>query len=562
MDYLDLELEIGTDSGGAYAVIAHSSPGGDAHATMQFPFDEQTLANQLSTLQNVLTNSVSMNPQILSSAKQSIQNFGQALFNALFTGAVHDLYVGTRSIASFQSKGVRLKLSIQAAELAALPWEFVYDPSQQQYLCLHDQTSVMRYLDLLNTPPQSTVTPPLSLLGMIASPTGPAALDIEHEKQVIEKAIAGLSAQVQLTWLAGQTWEDLQQMMLSDRQWHIFHFIGHGGFDSSTNEGFITLADSAGQARNLSATQLGQLLADHPSLRLVVLNSCAGASGNTRDIFSSTAATLIQQGIPAVLANQYAINDEAAIALSRAFYETLASGWSIDTAVGEARKAIDIGVNPVAWGVPVLHTHTPDGVLFNPSAAKALYPPANAKLVLDDPLSQPFHWVANPVDASGGSSQFTNGAYHMHESHSSQGYLLPASSVPKDPFSNLAFEIQITFIQDGWGGIIFRANDTTTNYYTFEIDINGHYYLAAYLGNNKYNTLAYKSSPVISTGLNRSNTIAVVANGSTLDLYVNHTKVDSVGDSTYTGAGHIGLIVESGSTPTEVAFSNAKVWTW
>src|SRR5205085_1810056 len=139
-----------------------------------------------------------------------------------------------------------------------------------------------------------------------------------------------------------------------------------------THEGVIALEDKAGQAHYLSANQLGTLLADHPTLRLVVLNSCKGAKASTHDIFSSTAAALVRRGIPAVLANQYAITDQAAIDLSRTFYAALAAGMPVDTAVGEARKAISMGGGQsLEWGTPVLHLHAPDGVLFH------LTPPAS-----------------------------------------------------------------------------------------------------------------------------------------------------------------------------------------
>jgi TIR domain/CHAT domain len=111
---------------------------------------------------------------------------------------------------------------------------------------------------------------------------------------------------------------------------------------------------------------MGRLLADHRPLRLVVLNSCEGARGSARDIFSSTSATLVRRGIPAVLAMQYEITDRAAIEFSRAFYDALADGLPVDTSVSEARKAISLGMeNTVEWGAPVLYMHSPDGNLFD-----------------------------------------------------------------------------------------------------------------------------------------------------------------------------------------------------
>jgi len=53
--------------------------------------------------------------------------------------------------------------------------------------------------------------------------------------------------------------------------------------------------------------------------------------------------------------------------------------------------------------------------------------------------------------------------------------------------------------------------------------------------------------------------IAVVANGSHLDMYVNQQNIASVNDSTYS-QGLVGFVAENDSGPSEAVFSNAKVW--
>ncbi|HET8626882.1 MAG TPA: protein kinase, partial [Thermomicrobiales bacterium] len=167
-----------------------------------------------------------------------------------------------------------------------------------------------------------------------------------------------------LTWLEGQTWRDLHRAIRRG-QWHVFHFIGHGGFNRHMDEGFLALADDTGRAHLIGATELSRLLDTTGSLRLAVLNSCEGAHGSTRDVFSSTAATLVRRGLPAVLAMQYEISDWAAIEFGRAFYEALADGLPVDAATTEARTAVSIAVtDSVEWGTPVLFTRAPDGVLF------------------------------------------------------------------------------------------------------------------------------------------------------------------------------------------------------
>ena len=208
---------------------------------------------------------------------------------------------------------------------------------------------------------------------MVASPTGLTPLDVERERTRIQEATAGLQARglVELEWLDPATPRELQAALRRDK-WHIFHFAGHGGFDPAIDEGVVALVDEDGSAVRVPATQLGRLLGDHNPLRLAVLNACEGARGSTHDLFSSTAATLVRRGTPAVVAMQYEITDDAAKEFGRAFYEAIADDLPVDIAVAEARKSLSIQMSStLEWGTPVLFMRTDDGVLFRIRRPKA-----------------------------------------------------------------------------------------------------------------------------------------------------------------------------------------------
>jgi hypothetical protein len=254
--------------------------------------------------------------------------------------------------------------------LTVLPWEFLYDPDRDEYLCFSRDTPIVRYTDLRQPISRLTVEPPLRILGMVASPRDLDPLDVEHEKGLMEEAIEDLQAGglVKLTWLEGETWRDLQRAMRRDGPWHIFHFVGHGDFDLAAQEGLIAFAEKGtGRRHLLRSRDLARLLDGHPSLRLVFLNSCEGARGSEGDPVSGTAATLVRRGIPAVVAMQYQITDKAAIEFSSAFYESLADGLPVDAAVTEARVAVSMD-SMLEWGTPVLYMRSPDGRLFDMSA--------------------------------------------------------------------------------------------------------------------------------------------------------------------------------------------------
>ncbi len=371
MNYLDFDLEIGPGVANAYPLAVLRSPAGEARETMQFPFSERERENQLLSLQDA----------ILASEQQAVQDFGVALFEALMTGEVRSRFDVSLREAVQQGSGLRLRLRIRPPELAALPWEFLYDPRQAEYLCLSRETPVVRYLELPRPVQPLAVRPPLQILGMVANPEDlDPPLNVAREKQRLDEAIRDLEARglVTLTWLEGQTARDLQRA-LRRGPWHVFHFIGHGGFDPDQDEGYLALVDEDGWTVHLSATQLGRLLANHGSLRLALLNSCEGGRGGAQDVFSSSAAILLRRGIPAVLAMQYEITDYAAIELSRTFYESLADGMPVDAALVEARTAISVMVeNTAEWGTPVLYMRAPNGELFDVEGQEPSTTPADA----------------------------------------------------------------------------------------------------------------------------------------------------------------------------------------
>ncbi len=206
----------------------------------------------------------------------------------------------------------------------------------------------------------------MRILGVVASPADAAPLDVDREKARLEDALCELqdNGLVELVWLGGQTWRDLQEAMQAG-PWHILHFVGHATTDDEVGEGLLLLADDYGSSAPLSATQLGRLLGDHRTLRLAVLNACEGARGHERNSFSSMASMLVQRGLPAVLAMQYEISDEAAIEFTTSFYRALVANLPIDAAATEARKAISLAMDrSMEWGTPALFMRAPDGIIW------------------------------------------------------------------------------------------------------------------------------------------------------------------------------------------------------
>jgi Tol biopolymer transport system component len=368
--YLDFDLLIEPAGQGYRARVIHS-PAGQAEADFTMPFSEQDL--QMLVLQVFRLSARRSVRTIASPELREIRSFGTRLYGAVFGGAVQTCLLRSLDKARSSRAGLRVRIHLgDVPALSNVPWEFLYDAGADEFLCLSDQTPLIRYMDLAQAAAPLSVTPPLRVLTVVSSPAGYPALDVEKEWDNVNQALRAMVEQgrVAVERLETPTLEALQQR-LRRADYHVLHFIGHGTFDDKREDGVLLFEDLAGKGDPVGAESLGVLLNDHESLRLVLLNACEGARTSATDPFAGTAQSLVRKGIPAVIAMQFEVTDEAAKALSKEFYNALADGWPIDAALAEARKAVFTRVNAVEWATPVLYMRAPDGRIFDvqPSAA-------------------------------------------------------------------------------------------------------------------------------------------------------------------------------------------------
>lgn len=361
MKYLDFDLLI-EPSGDAYAARVFNSPGGQASANFTAPFSDLEIENFLLRIGR----SRHAVRRIESPEMTSAKLFGGRLFDSVFTGDVRGCLRSSMDEANRQGLGLRVRLHLgKSPALADLPWEFLYNVGMNRFLGLSVETPVVRYLELPERIRPLTVKPPLRVLMMISSPTDYPQLDVKREADKMNGALAELEERglISVERQDVATLAELQHR-LRKSEYHIFHFIGHGGFDDQAQDGLLILEDQEERGRRVPAQFLGTLLHDHRPLRLAVLNACEGARASRADPFAGTAQSLVQQGIPAVIAMQFEVTDEAAICFTREFYSAIAVGYPVDAALAEARKAIFAEVSEIEWGTPVLYMRSPDGLIF------------------------------------------------------------------------------------------------------------------------------------------------------------------------------------------------------
>jgi CHAT domain len=356
LTYLDFDLTI-RSSGTHYSASVPGSP----EQFFEAPFNGEELKTFFARIGQPRTRRAE-SPEL-----SIVKAFGEKLFCSVFADQISVRLRAGLDEANRQNKGLRIRLHLaDASGLTDLPWEFLYNASQNSFFALSAETPIIRYLDLPQSAGPRQVFLPLRVLVVIASPPELAPLEVQDEWEALQKSLHPLKqrGQVIVDRIQPATIEAVHDA-LRLREYHIFHFVGHGIFAQGTQDGFLAFEDEASKTRFVNGQDLGVMLHDHRSLCLAVFNSCDGARVSLSDPFSGVAQGVVQQGIPAVVAMQFEITDRAAIRFATDFYRSITEGFSLEASMAHARKAMYLNLRNVEWGTPVLYLRSSDGLIFD-----------------------------------------------------------------------------------------------------------------------------------------------------------------------------------------------------
>jgi hypothetical protein len=385
-DLRDLDLENDTFSVSLFSAdVGYSQP-------VKVPYHFADLENQLDKLERKRL------------VEENLIALGQQLADRLLPpGEIRALFLDAYKKAG-RAGGIRLRLLIREPQLAQLPWEYTYfkihhgEDDIRHFLALNPQISIVRF-DPLTEPEPSLghlEAGPLRMVAVMANVTGYGKLKLKYERDVIEQAVVtSPTTDIQITWDAfveDATVEDLKLALQAKP--HLFHFAGHGIFETAAKAPPVEVAAEtrfgrvkqgpeektwlAGQgAIVLAADKItrapahfpaGQLAAELQSagVRLALLGACDSGRQDGLNVWTGIAPALIERGIPAVVAMQYEVIDDYAVAFNKMFYQALTNGLSVDEAVSAGRSAMWASARrgEAEWGVPVLYLRATNGTLF------------------------------------------------------------------------------------------------------------------------------------------------------------------------------------------------------
>lgn len=369
---------------GGYAISVTASPAGETlrPVVRPCPLDDTVISALMATEARC--------------EEAFLRDVGQKLAAFLLPpGDVRDLY--QRSLGMAQSEGflLRLRLNVIPPELAVLPWELAYDDGAHEFFALNPRFSLVRYHSLMLPADSVTRLTPVPVLMVVASPSDEIPIAAADEVASLVDALAGLCAQGSVTLdilFSGPVSErdaivakvaqhpgvrllpgaaslpTLRETL--PRGYRVLHVVAHGHFDPHSG-GLLVLTEESGRAASCDATTFARELRER-MVAAVVLNVCRSATDGTARAFMGLAPSLIQAGIPAVIAMQHVISDSGALHFSRQLYRSLADGEPLDAAVMDGRKAVSAtsGQGNWEWAVPVLFMRAQHGLLWEVDAQR------------------------------------------------------------------------------------------------------------------------------------------------------------------------------------------------
>ena len=310
-----------------------------------------------------------------------IRAAGTRLFDSLIAGDIQRLWIRAETLIG--SGGLRVRLAIQPPRVAALPWEALFDRDRNRLLAASGRTPLVRMETqsrYLPAPRPLKSHAPLNIL--VAAAEDPyGEIDVAAQQRALADRFAALPQdQVYVHQQSGRfSVVDLAQEIAAN-DIDLLHLISHGQADS-----LLLWHNDRPVAVQAGAVSAALERAD--SLRMVYLSACLAGRASERAAFTTVGPQLLQLGIPAVIAMQFAVSDADAIAFADMFYRELLSGpcpGAVDAAMGYARSSM-YALNPDAFsfGTPVLWLNAADGTVFQ------LAPPATDATQASAPADSP-----------------------------------------------------------------------------------------------------------------------------------------------------------------------------
>lgn len=369
IDYEELRIRAFKTGTNRYLMFANGPAAGAAVVTLPRPAAEYW--RELSVL---FAEEFGQCPaQSDSSTTERARWLGRELFQTFLPEPILDCVRQSQQLAQDAGRSLRLCFDVPA-ELMDIPFEVLCSPADDVFgeLALQPALSVVRSLpgqprSPLRLPQATDDREPISLLLVVSSPKGWRPLQAEQEIESIEQALPPIleamgPSPIQVLGSRRRggsraTLNNLRNLLLHQTGPCLVVLIAHGAYDEKQKENVVLLERENGSPEPVPGRVLSGTLTQAPGLRLAVLNLCLGTRSAPGEPFSGLAQSLIAGGVPAVVAMQMEVSDQAASVFSPALVQAICRNRTIDEAVADGRITAHTRQARIEWANPVLFFH-------------------------------------------------------------------------------------------------------------------------------------------------------------------------------------------------------------
>lgn len=294
----------------------------------------------------------------------TLRILGTHLWQLIFGGSI-----GQELRARIPSAGgMPLRLSIGFTDeanaiLRGLPWEFLYEPTDESFLSTRTELLLTRYVKTKARSRIQEVGEVRALL--IAALPGNGKFD--RHRDALNNLGSALNDIDHLTVVPIDTWDhETVKTHLTHNHYDIIHVMGRCKGEPGSPKIYLGSHNGDGFEDPDIFVETLTIHRDRPGL--VILQLCDFEDGDATENFERLAPKLIKRRVPAVLALQYAAKADQAdhVGVGKSFYERIVTGKSIGRAVQESRDQLRSPAQAAhRFGTPVLYLDE-DGVLFRP----------------------------------------------------------------------------------------------------------------------------------------------------------------------------------------------------
>lgn len=269
--------------------------------------------------------------------------------------------------AQREQRYLRLVIDVdhEMAQLLAVPWELLVLPLRGErafeaigddFVLHQPMVGITRQMHGVGQHTEPRIQQPLSVQAFLAMPHNGEPIAYEMTYQALEHVLSPDAARA--CWYAGPGTLQALQERLQQCDPQIVHILCHG-CESPVASGVrynLLFTHIDGGIQRVSAFDLAPILSWKQSIQLVILHICHSGTLSTADRTpENVALALVRQGIPAVVAMQGEVGQEAIGHFVSTLYRELGKGSALDYALAIARNAMMSIPHSLDWSLPVLY---------------------------------------------------------------------------------------------------------------------------------------------------------------------------------------------------------------